>query len=74
VFTRQRFELEDGPMCGFEDVQVIPGGYRIVANCKERGNSGPSTFTLRFAESAKAMLVEDLASLPDTGLIYCGPG
>jgi hypothetical protein len=72
TFTRNSAGLEDGPICHFESVSEIPGGYRITATCEQGGNSRRSVATLRFAESAHAMLVENLATLPDTGLVRCG--
>jgi hypothetical protein len=73
VFTRDHFGIEDGPECHFDRVAEAPGGYRIAARCTANGKQSRSDVTLRFAESARAMLVEGLAALPDTGLIYCGP-
>lgn len=73
TFTRDGAGLEDGPICQFESVSEIPGGYRVTATCEQGGKTRQGVATLRFAESARAMLVEDLATLPDTGLIYCGP-
>jgi hypothetical protein len=73
VFTRDHFGIEDGPECHFDKVAEMPGGYRIAARCTANGKQSRSDVTLRFAESARAMLVEGLAALPDTGLIYCGP-
>ena len=74
VFGRDSFGMEDGPMCEFTEVREIPGGYRIAGRCGgPRGERSETTFTLRFAESAQAMLVEGLANLPDAGLVYCGP-
>ncbi|MGN6497996.1 MAG: hypothetical protein ACTHK5_11785 [Tsuneonella sp.] len=72
VFTRDHFGIEDGPECHFDKVAEIPGGYHIAARCTAKGKQSRSDVMLRFAESAHAMLVEGLASLPDTGLIYCG--
>jgi hypothetical protein len=72
-FTVDGAGLEDGPTCHFDSVAEIAGGYRIAATCKQDGKTRQGTATLRFAESARAMLVENLATLPDTGLVYCGP-
>ena len=74
VFTRDHFGIEDGPECRFDKVAEMPGGYRIAARCTANGKQSRSDVTLRFAESARAMLVEGLAALPDTGLIYSAPG
>ena len=73
TFSEDGAGLEDGPICQFESVTQIPGGYRIATTCEQGGKASRGTATLRFAESARAMLVEDLATLPDTGLVYCGP-
>ena len=80
VFQRDSFGMEDGPMCDFTAVSEITGGYRIDAQCEEpRGERSRSSFTLRFSGSSRsgrptrAMLVQDLASLPETSLVYCGP-
>jgi hypothetical protein len=73
VFTRDGFAMEDGPACTFTNVRAEPGGYAIDAQCESGGSTSKSAVTLRFAESARAMLVEGLATLPDTGLVYCGP-
>jgi hypothetical protein len=73
TFTRDSAALEDGPTCHFDSVSEIPGGYHVTATCEQDGKSRKGMATLRFAESARAMLVENLATLPDTGLIYCGP-
>jgi len=73
TFTEDGAGLEDGPSCQFESVTEIPGGYRIATTCEQGGKASRGTATLRFAESARGMLVENLATLPDTGLVYCGP-
>jgi hypothetical protein len=73
TFTRDSAALEDGPTCRFDSVTAFPGGYRVAATCEQNAKTRQETATLRFAESAKAMLVENLATLPDTGLVYCGP-
>jgi hypothetical protein len=73
TFTREGAALEDGPTCRFDSVSDIPGGSRIAATCEQDGKRRQGTATLRIAESARAMLVESHATLPDTGLVYCGP-
>jgi hypothetical protein len=73
TFTRDGAGLEDGPTCHFDSVSEIPGGYHVNATCEQGGKTRQEMATLRFAESARAMLVENLATLPDTGLVYCGP-
>ena len=72
TFTRDGAALEDGPTCHFDSVSEIPGGFHVTATCEQDGTSRQTTATLRFAESARAMLVENLATLPDTGLVRCG--
>ena len=72
TFTRSGAALEDGPTCQFDTVNEIPGGFQVTATCERDGKKRQEAATLRFAESARAMLVENLATLPDTGLVKCG--
>jgi hypothetical protein len=72
TFTRSGAALEDGPTCQFDTVNEIPGGFQVTATCEQDGKKRQEAATLRFAESARAMLVENLATLPDTGLVKCG--
>lgn len=50
-------------------MRAVPGGYDALLQCGKE--AGPITF--RFAESAKAMLVESRL-LGSKGLIFCGSG
>lgn len=72
TLTRDRLTAPDDIACAFGTVEQSPGGYTIDATCTIGGEEEDNTITLRFAESAKAMLVEGATSLPETGLIYCG--
>lgn len=58
--------------CQFEKVTPVPGGYDIDARCTAEGPEKPDRIKVRFAESARAMLVDATVVRP-VGLIYCGP-
>ena len=72
TLTRNRLTAPDDIACDFTRIEKSPGGYAIDAVCAIDGAEEDDSITLRFAESAKAMLVEGTATLPETGLIYCG--
>jgi hypothetical protein len=57
-----------GPDCRFTKVAEAAGGYDVSARCTPGGSE---TIRIRFAESAKAMLVKSRA-LGDVGLTRCG--
>lgn len=56
--------------CDFHRVREVPGGYDADATCTAEGSRTDDTIKLRFAESAKAMLVESKTFSP-VGLIPC---
>lgn len=58
--------------CDFENVVTVPGGYDIAARCTAEGEEKAYTLRLRFAESAKAMLVSGGPFSEEVGLVYCG--
>lgn len=72
TFTRDRLTAPDHVSCTFSGIEKSPGGYAIDAMCTTGGEEEEDNLVLRFAESAKAMLVEGASSLPETGLVYCG--
>ena len=72
TFTGDHLATAGEVSCDFTKVREVPGGYDIAATCTAEGPPRADTFTLRFAESAKAMLVEGSSVLADTGLIRCG--
>lgn len=70
-FTAHDLTVADRPHCTFYKVTPSPGGYDIAAQCPAKEPVHTDLIKLRFAESARAMLVESNAISP-TGLIYCG--
>jgi hypothetical protein len=70
-FTEDSLTASDGPQCSFYKVTKAPGGYDIAARCPTKKPIETDLIKLRFAESARAMLVESNA-IPPTGLVYCG--
>jgi hypothetical protein len=71
TFTQKALATKDGPNCSFYEVTKVPGGYDVAAECPAKQPVHTDLIRLRFAESARAMLVESNAIEP-TGLIYCG--
>lgn len=72
ILTLNRLTTPDDIACDFTGIEKSTGGYAIDAMCAIDGAEEDDNITLRFAESAKAMLVEGATTLPETGLIYCG--
>ena len=70
-FTTKSLKATGGPQCSFYNVAKAPGGYDVGAECPTKQPIHTDLIKLRFAESARAMLVESNAIKP-TGLIYCG--
>jgi hypothetical protein len=70
-FTRDTLTAADGPHCSIYKVTKAPGGYDLAARCPTKKPDELDLIRLRFAESARAMLVESNAIAP-MGLIYCG--
>lgn len=71
-FTRENMETPAGSVCKFVNATPVPGGYDISARCTSEGPPTDDNLTIRFAESAQAMLFE-AESIAGTGLVYCGP-
>jgi len=70
-FTENKLTATDGPKCSIYKVTKAPGGFDLAATCPGKKPVETDLIRLRFAESARAMLVESNAISP-TGLIYCG--
>ena len=70
-FTDTSLSTPAGSHCTFSKVTAVPGGYHIAASCTAEGPPKTETITIRFAESAQAMLFESDA-IADAGLVYCG--
>jgi hypothetical protein len=70
-FTDTGLSTPAGSHCTFSKVSAVPGGYDIAASCTAEAPPKPETITIRFAESAQAMLFESDA-IADAGLVYCG--
>lgn len=70
-FTGASLDTPAGSQCRFTNVRKVPGGYDIAARCTAEGPPTDDRITLRFAESARAMLFESDA-IADAGLVYCG--
>jgi hypothetical protein len=70
-FSADRLTATDGPHCSIYKVSEAPGGYDLAARCPAKQPNELDLIKLRFAESARAMLVESNV-IPPTGLIYCG--
>ena len=70
-FTADKVVVAGGPSCSLYKVSKVPGGYDLAAQCPEKKPDPTDLIKLRFAESARAMLVESNAIAP-MGLIYCG--
>ena len=70
-FTDSTLRTPDGESCSFNRVSEVAGGYEIQATCS--GKEGPKSelLKIRFAESAKAMLL-DSEELKNGGLVFCG--
>ncbi|WNO52483.1 hypothetical protein [Stakelama saccharophila] len=70
TFQARHLETADGTSCDFDDVVDAPGGYDVQATCIGGKGADSGTLTLRFAESAQALLVDsDMVS--SVGLIHC---
>lgn len=72
-FEADRLTTKGEVSCAFMQVTPAPGGYDVAARCLAEGEERASTLRLRFAESAKAMLVSGGPFSGETGLTYCGP-
>lgn len=72
-FAERRLETAGEVACEFQQVTPNEGGYDIHAVCTAESPPKPYDLKLRFAQSAKAMLVEG-GPFNDMGLIWCGEG
>lgn len=70
-FTDSTLRTPAGSSCSFNRVTEVPGGYDIQATCTAEGPPTADTLTVRFAESAKAMLFNS-KTIADSGLVFCG--
>ena len=70
-FTDTSLSTPAGSHCTFSKVTAVPGGYDIAATCTAEAPPKDEKITIRFAESAQAMLFESDA-IADAGLVYCG--
>jgi len=73
LFTERALETAGGVVCNFDRINPVPGGYDIAAICTAEAEETKDTVRLRFAESARAMMVGTDTVLEDVGLVYCGP-
>jgi hypothetical protein len=71
TFTEDALIAKDGPHCSVYNVKAVPGGYDLAVECPAKKPDPTDLIKLRFAQSARAMLVESNAIEP-MGLIYCG--
>lgn len=72
-FSERGLETAGEISCRFERINPVPGGYDIATTCIAEGDETRDTLRLRFAESAKAMMVETDKVLQPIGLNWCGP-
>ncbi|MGE0828574.1 MAG: hypothetical protein AB7O04_04395 [Hyphomonadaceae bacterium] len=72
-FTETGYQTAGEVSCTFERIGTVPGGYDIAALCQAQAPAQPYRISLRFAQSADAMLVEGSPS-GAIGLIRCPEG
>jgi hypothetical protein len=72
-FEPRRLTTKGEVSCAFDEVHRAPGGYDIAATCTAEAPPKAYTLKLRFAESAKAMLVDGGPFAEPVGLVWCGP-
>ena len=70
-FTADALSATGGPHCSIYKVTKVEGGYDLAVKCPAKKPEPTDLIKLRFAESARAMLVESNAISP-SGLIFCG--
>ena len=70
-FSDSTLRTPDGESCSFNRVTEVSGGYDIQATCAAKGPPISELMKVRFAESAKAMLL-DSKELKNAGLVFCG--
>ena len=71
ILTATSLKTTAGAVCSFSKVTEVPGGYDIAASCTAGGPARDERIRLRYAESARALLVES-RTLGDVGLTRCG--
>lgn len=71
IFTDKELTAVGGPHCSIYNIAKAPGGYNLAATCPAKVPVHTDMISIRFAESARAMLVESNAISP-MGLVYCG--
>jgi hypothetical protein len=72
-FESRRLTTKGEVSCAFDEVRRTPGGYDVAATCTAEAPPKAYTIKLRFAESAKAMLVDGGPFAEPVGLVWCGP-
>jgi hypothetical protein len=70
-FTDSTLRTPEGESCSFNRVTEAAGGYDIQATCSAKDGPQSELLKIRFAESAKAMLL-DSKELKNAGLVFCG--
>jgi hypothetical protein len=71
ALTARSLKAPAGAVCSFSRVTGVPGGYDITASCMAGGPAKEERISLRYAESAKALLLQS-RTLGDVGLTRCG--
>lgn len=71
LFTATTVRRPDNWGCSFARVSKVPGGYDVEATCGPAKRSRAASLKIRFAESAKAMILTSTGS-GHTGLVFCG--
>lgn len=74
TFTPAGLTSPIGEACGFEGVSQTPAGYEIDATCRRGASEESSRISLRFAESAQALLASGGPFGKGVGLVWCGAG
>ena len=70
-FTDSTLRTPEGENCSFNRVNETAGGYDIQATCSAKDGPQSELLKVRFAESAKAMLL-DSKEMKNAGLVFCG--
>jgi hypothetical protein len=73
LFEANTAKSPRGGSCRFTTVTPVDGGYDVEAQCGRDGVERARRFSLRFAESAQAMLIEGGPAFGDVGVVFCGP-
>lgn len=71
TLTATSLKAPGGTVCSFSKVSEVPGGYDIAASCMAGGPAKDERLSLRYAESARALLLGS-RTLGDVGLTRCG--